>query len=177
MPLLWCFPATPIELVRQFIATLTGSPRRIVVLGSTSAYDLGDSQAYPPPWIDETAPINLTKPRVQGEEYLRLEQGASCPGKGRTIPSTGSEPAASSCHEVCEPDSREDLAAIFWRRNEAPGEVTTSRRLALGKHLLDANSMNAPSLQTAAKQEAGNASNAVYEKPATAFAIQIIRRA
>lgn len=74
--LLWCFPATPIELVRQFIATLTGSPRRIVVLGSTSAYDLGDSQAYPPPWIDETAPIDLTKPRVQGEEYLRLEQGA-----------------------------------------------------------------------------------------------------
>jgi len=74
--LLWCFPATPIELVRQFIATLTGSPCRIVVLGSTSAYDLGDSQAYPPPWIDETAPIDLTKPRVQGEEYLRLEQGA-----------------------------------------------------------------------------------------------------
>lgn len=74
--LLWCFPATPVELVRQFIATLTGSPCRIVVLGSTSAYDLGDSQAYPPPWIDETAPIDLTKPRVQGEEYLRLEQGA-----------------------------------------------------------------------------------------------------
>lgn len=74
--LLWCFPATPVELVRQFIATLTGSPCRIVVLGSTSAYDLGNSQAYPPPWIDETAPIDLTKPRVQGEEYLRLEQGA-----------------------------------------------------------------------------------------------------
>jgi len=74
--LLWCFPATPIELVRQFIATLTGSPCRIVVLGSTSAYDLGDSQAYPPPWIDETAPIDLTKPRVQGEEFLRQEQGA-----------------------------------------------------------------------------------------------------
>lgn len=74
--LLWCFPATPIELVRQFIATLTGSPRRIVVLGSTSAYDLGESQAYPPPWIDETAPIDLTKPRVQGEEYLRREQDA-----------------------------------------------------------------------------------------------------
>lgn len=74
--LLWCFPATPIELVRQFIATLTDSPRRIVVLGSTSAYDLGDSQEYPPPWIDETAPIDLTKPRVQGEEYLRREQGA-----------------------------------------------------------------------------------------------------
>ncbi len=74
--LLWCFPATPIELVQQFIATLTGSPRRLVVLGSTSAYDLGDSQEYPPRWIDETAPIDLTKPRVQGEEYLRREHGA-----------------------------------------------------------------------------------------------------
>ncbi|HEX7766576.1 MAG TPA: hypothetical protein VF443_07670, partial [Nitrospira sp.] len=45
--------------------------RRLVVLGSTSAYDQGDSQEYPPPLIDETAPIDLTKPRVQGEEFLR----------------------------------------------------------------------------------------------------------
>ncbi|MEQ1627505.1 MAG: NAD-dependent epimerase/dehydratase family protein [Nitrospira sp.] len=74
--LLWCFPATPIELVRQFAATLTGSPRRLVVLGSTSAYDQGDSQEYPPPWISENAPIDLSKPRVQGEEYLRREQRA-----------------------------------------------------------------------------------------------------
>ena len=74
--LLWCFPATPLDLVRQFAAALSGSARSLVVLGSTSAYDQGDSQAYPPPWIDETAPIDLTKPRVQGEEYLRREQGA-----------------------------------------------------------------------------------------------------
>lgn len=74
--LLWCFPATPFDLVRQFAASLTGLNRRLVVLGSTSAYDLGDSQDYPPPWIDETAPIDLTKPRVQGEEYLRREHGA-----------------------------------------------------------------------------------------------------
>ncbi|NOS79609.1 MAG: hypothetical protein HOP35_16890 [Nitrospira sp.] len=74
--LLWCFPAAPLDLVRQFAATPTDSPRRLVVLGSTSAYDLGDSQAYPPPWIDETTPIDLSKPRVQGEEYLRREHGA-----------------------------------------------------------------------------------------------------
>ncbi len=74
--LLWCFPATPLDLVRQFAASLTGLNRRLVVLGSTSAYDLGDSQDYPPPWIDETTPIDLTKPRVQGEEYLRREHGA-----------------------------------------------------------------------------------------------------
>jgi nucleoside-diphosphate-sugar epimerase len=74
--LLWCFPAAPLDLVRQFITSLSDSNRRLVVLGSTSAYDQGDSQVYPPPWIDETAPIDLTKPRVQGEEYLRREQGA-----------------------------------------------------------------------------------------------------
>lgn len=74
--LLWCFPAAPLDLVRQFTASLSGSDRRLVVLGSTSAYDLGDSQVYPPPWIDETAPIDLTKPRVQGEEYLCREHGA-----------------------------------------------------------------------------------------------------
>ena len=46
------------------------------MLGSTSAYDTGGSQEYPPPWIDETAPIDYTKPRVQGEEFLRTECGA-----------------------------------------------------------------------------------------------------
>mgnify|MGYP003380994343 CR=1 FL=1 len=74
--LIWCFPAAPLELVQQFAGTLNTSSSRLVVLGSTSAYDLEDSQAYPPPWIDETAPIDRTKPRVQGEEYLRLEHGA-----------------------------------------------------------------------------------------------------
>lgn len=74
--LLWCFPAAPLDLVRQFAASLSGPDRRLVVLGSTSAYDLGDSQEYPPPWIDETAPIDLSKPRVEGEEYLRREHGA-----------------------------------------------------------------------------------------------------
>jgi nucleoside-diphosphate-sugar epimerase len=74
--LLWCFPAAPRDLVRQFAATWKAPPRRIVVLGSTSAYDIGGSDEYPPPWIDETAPIDLTKPRVQGEEYLRTKLGA-----------------------------------------------------------------------------------------------------
>lgn len=74
--LVWCFPATPLDLVRQFAASLSGSARRLVVLGSTSAYDLGDSREYPPPWIDETAPIDQTKSRVQGEEHLRKELGA-----------------------------------------------------------------------------------------------------
>lgn len=74
--LIWCFPAKPLHLVQQFAASLKASPRRLVVLGSTSAYDLGDSQEYPPPWINESAPIDLSKPRVQGEEFLRTAFGA-----------------------------------------------------------------------------------------------------
>lgn len=73
--MLWCFPAAPIESVRDFARTM-GSRRRLVVLGSTSAYDVGNAHEYPPPWIDETAPIDMRKPRVQGEEFLRNECGA-----------------------------------------------------------------------------------------------------
>jgi hypothetical protein len=75
--LIWCFPATPLEQVQAFARTLDTTDRRMIVLGSTSAYDTsGESTEYPPPWIDESAPIDLTKPRVQGEEYLREQHGA-----------------------------------------------------------------------------------------------------
>jgi len=74
--LLWCFPATPFELVQKFSDAASLSTRRVVVIGSTSAYDVGSSTDYPPPWCDETAPIDLVKPRVQGEEYLRQHCGA-----------------------------------------------------------------------------------------------------
>jgi len=74
--LIWCFPATPLVQVQTFAKTLGATPRRLVVLGSTSAYDVGHSQEYPPHWIDEGTPIDLTKSRVQGEEYLRTEYGA-----------------------------------------------------------------------------------------------------
>ena len=74
---IWCFPATPLEQVQAFARTLGAPPRRIVVLGSTSTYEVPDcSTEYPPPWIDESAPIDLIKPRVQGEEYLRQHHGA-----------------------------------------------------------------------------------------------------
>jgi len=75
--LIWCFPATPLEQVQTFARSLDAQPRRIVVLGSTSAYDApSQSTEYPPPWIDESAPIDRTKPRVQGEEFLRTNCGA-----------------------------------------------------------------------------------------------------
>lgn len=75
--LIWCFPATPLDQVQTFATALNVPTRRLVVLGSTSAYEEADhSSDYPPPWIDELAPIDLTKPRVQGEEYLREHHGA-----------------------------------------------------------------------------------------------------
>lgn len=75
--LIWCFPATPLEQVQAFARTLDAPARRIVVLGSTSAYEVSDhSTEFPPPWIDECSPIDLSKPRVQGEEYLRTNLGA-----------------------------------------------------------------------------------------------------
>lgn len=73
--LLWCFPAAPLDAVRNFAHTPAASGR-LVVLGSTSAYDVGDSVDYPPPWIDESAPIDYGKARVQGEELLRETCGA-----------------------------------------------------------------------------------------------------
>lgn len=73
--IVWCFPTVPIELVRQFADAASLHARRLVVLGSTSAYD-GALAEYPPPWVDETAPIDLTQPRVQGEELLRTSYGA-----------------------------------------------------------------------------------------------------
>lgn len=74
--IIWCFPAVPIELVRQFADNASLHTRRLVVLGSTSAYDVEASAEYPPLWIDETAPIDLKQSRVQGEELLRTTYGA-----------------------------------------------------------------------------------------------------
>jgi hypothetical protein len=73
---LWCFPAVPLELVEHFAEFALLRARRLVVLGSTSSYDDGISAEYPPPWIEETGTIDLTKPRVQGEELLRTRYGA-----------------------------------------------------------------------------------------------------
>jgi hypothetical protein len=75
--LLWCFPAQPLKLVQQFAVEARLSSRTVAVLGSTSAYEVPmQATDYPPPWIDETAPIDPTKPRVRGEEFLRNEFGA-----------------------------------------------------------------------------------------------------
>ena len=75
--LLWCFPATPLQLVQQLAQAHDLSSHRLVVLGSTSAYTETNSHEYPPPWIDETAPIAQQQPRVEGEEFLRTTCGAT----------------------------------------------------------------------------------------------------
>ncbi len=86
---LWCFPAEPVQLVTAFAEASALAQRRLVVLGSTSAYQLGSINEYPPAWVDEGAPIDLTKPRVLGEEHLRKEykaivlRVAGIYGKGR----------------------------------------------------------------------------------------------
>ena len=105
----------------------------MVVLGSTSAYEASDhSTEYPPPWIDESAPIDLTKPRVQGEEYLREHHGADRPARGRHL-WTGAKPAGLDQEQGRVSPSRkyvnlihaEDLAAICLLALEKgkPGEA------------------------------------------------------
>lgn len=74
--LIWTFPAVPLGQVQAFARHSCNRSRRLVVLGSTSAYDrVDDPTTDLPPWIDETSPVNFDLPRVQGEEYLRTQHG------------------------------------------------------------------------------------------------------
>ncbi|HKN87353.1 MAG TPA: NAD-dependent epimerase/dehydratase family protein [Nitrospiraceae bacterium] len=72
--LIWCFPAMPLESISAFAETVLRHARRIIVLGSASAYALSstDSDAV----LDESASIDTTRPRVVGEEYLRTHAHA-----------------------------------------------------------------------------------------------------
>jgi hypothetical protein len=75
--LIWTFPAAPLDQVQAFATRSAIFSRRLVVLGSTSAYARDNAQAGgTAPWIDETTPIDTALPRVQGEEYLRQHHGA-----------------------------------------------------------------------------------------------------
>ncbi len=130
--LIWCFPATPLEQVQAFAHMLNAPSRRIVVIGSTSAYDApSQSTEYPPPWIDESAPLNLTKPRVQGEEYLRQHHGAivlrvaGIYGPGRNPLEWIKSGRVGSSRKYVNLIHVEDLAAICLAAIEkgTPGEV------------------------------------------------------
>jgi len=68
--LIWCFPATPLNLVQAFFAARTSESGRIIAMGSTSAYGTNCGS------VTEQTPLNTDLPRVQGEEYLRTQLGA-----------------------------------------------------------------------------------------------------
>ena len=111
--LIWCFPATPLEQVRAFARTLDAPPRRIVVLGSTSAYEVSDHSAeYPPSWIDESAPIDLIQVACAGRGISARTSWRHRPPCGRNL-RTRAEPAGLDqarprrpITQVCESHSR-----------------------------------------------------------------------
>lgn len=67
----WTFPAAPLEQVRAFYGRHLREASALIVLGSTSAYQMSPAQAALAPSIRENAPLDTTQPRVQGEEWLR----------------------------------------------------------------------------------------------------------
>jgi nucleoside-diphosphate-sugar epimerase len=73
--LIWCFPATPLNAVSSCMEAVVRNAGRIVVLGSTSAYET--SGIDPDSVLDESAPVDRTRPRVMGEDYLRTCAGAT----------------------------------------------------------------------------------------------------
>ena len=68
--LLWCFPAVPFDLVKEFLSARTRQTGRLLVMGSTSAYI---PDGHP---ITEDTSLKLHLPRVQTEEYLRTTYSA-----------------------------------------------------------------------------------------------------
>lgn len=91
--LIWCFPAAPETLVQDFAERVAPRISRLVVLGSTSAYEPPAPQktGAVAPLIDEEAPLNLALPRVRGEEWLRTHcqaivlRSAGIYGPGRHV--------------------------------------------------------------------------------------------
>ncbi len=71
---IWTFPAAPLDRVQAFFDQRLRDARGLIVLGSTSAYLTSDGEAGAA--IDEEVPLDLGQPRVQGEEWLRI-QGAT----------------------------------------------------------------------------------------------------
>lgn len=70
----WTFPATPLDRVQTFFKSRLRHAASLIVLGSTSAYL--DSGTDAVATVDEQSPLDLSQPRVQGEEWLRT-QGAT----------------------------------------------------------------------------------------------------
>ncbi len=63
----WTFPAEPLQQVEEFANVLFRTGRRVVVIGTTSAYLPGQADEI----VNEATPLDLNSPRVRGEELLR----------------------------------------------------------------------------------------------------------
>ncbi|MHB8482505.1 MAG: Rossmann-fold NAD(P)-binding domain-containing protein [Nitrospiria bacterium] len=70
---IWAFPAVPLDQVMRFGREKGIIFRRLIILGSTSAYPPSQSSED---IIDEKVAPDKTIPRVAGEEYLREKHGA-----------------------------------------------------------------------------------------------------
>ncbi len=69
---IWTFPAAPLDLIREFHETKLQNCKRLLVYGSTSCYLTSHDEET----VTEDNPLDLTKERVKGEEYLR-QKGAT----------------------------------------------------------------------------------------------------
>lgn len=72
---IWTFPAEPLVLVQAFFAAHLQDAASLIVLGSTSAYQINETES-PVITVTEQTPLDMDQPRVQGEEWLR-ERGAT----------------------------------------------------------------------------------------------------
>lgn len=135
--LIWCFPAVPETRVRSFAERVAPRISRLVVLGSTSAYEpaIQQKEGAAAPLIDEASPLNLTLPRVRGEEWLRIHgraivlRSAGIYGPGRHVLDwirqrrvTASPRYVNLVHVedlagICHPDLYEALDAIETTMN------------------------------------------------------------
>ncbi len=68
--LVWCFPVVLSDSLQHFFARWDSATGKIIVLGSTSAYQVVGTP------VTEQSPLQTHQPRVQGEEYLRKTFGA-----------------------------------------------------------------------------------------------------
>jgi len=72
----WTFPAAPLAVVQAFHERHLKETAGLIVLGSTSAYRVQESADASAVSVTEQTPLDMTQPRVQGEEWLR-RQGAT----------------------------------------------------------------------------------------------------
>lgn len=71
-PVIWTFPAVPLRNVKAFYQAKLKDVATLFVFASTSGY----LTQHPEQWIDENHPLDFSRERVAGEEWLR-EQGAT----------------------------------------------------------------------------------------------------